>query len=55
MKTKTKKIKKLEIKIPPKWKLAGYLYKPSKHKIYYQNYYRYAYSSQKEKNSNIPL
>jgi hypothetical protein len=54
MQTKTKKIKKLEIKIPPKWKLAGYLYKPSKHKIYYQNYYRYAYGG-KLFNDNNPL
>ena len=38
MKTKTKKIKKLEIKIPPQWKLAGYMYPPKDHIIYAENF-----------------
>ena len=38
MKTKTKKIKKLEIKIPPQWKLAGYMYPPKDHIIYFKDY-----------------
>jgi len=39
MKTKTKKIKKLEIKIPPQWKLAGYMYPPKDHIIYFKDEY----------------
>ena len=37
MKTKTKKIKKLEIKIPPQWKLAGYMYPPNEHIRYFKS------------------
>ena len=56
MKTKTKKIKKLEIKIPPQWKLAGYMYPPKNHIKYYRDYcgaiyQRYCYGGKRFKDS----